>query len=207
MMACERDVSPAGVSIEGYHRPTLSVGLALVHHLEPMGEALSVARDAERHAKLAGRNALAIKAVPRGGAPYEASAQWPSEAQPEGLVERLHAWMGWLESGALPRGVSHDLMTAADLFDERQGPQSATLDLDGPFKAYVTQVIQQKRSRGGQDTAGEAPIEAIYAYFEGCQGAEDRHQRVLQLAHELEIARFFKRAYEAAWPQTGARAL
>lgn len=57
--------------------PTLSVGVAIVHHLMPLDEALDKARDAERMAKgHSGKNALAITVNKRGGAPVSVVGTW-----------------------------------------------------------------------------------------------------------------------------------
>ena len=48
--------------------PTLSAGLAIVHHLEPLSEALTLARKAEKAAKaIPGKNALAVTLSKRSG--------------------------------------------------------------------------------------------------------------------------------------------
>lgn len=57
--------------------PTLSVGLAIVHHLEPLTDARRIAYEAERLAKLQ-RNSLGIIAQKRQGAGYEVSGEGPT---------------------------------------------------------------------------------------------------------------------------------
>ncbi len=52
-------------------RPTLSVGIAVVHHLHPLSSALDIARAAEKTAKkIPGKNALAITIRKRSGGEY-----------------------------------------------------------------------------------------------------------------------------------------
>jgi len=56
---------------------TLSVGVAIVHHLSLLNEALEQARAAEKAAKgVPGKNALAIKLCKRGGETYTISGHW-----------------------------------------------------------------------------------------------------------------------------------
>lgn len=186
-----------------YRRPTLSVGLAVAHHLEPMGDVLGLAREAERAAKLAGRNALAIHVAPRGGDSYEASGEWPHRTEVSAdvgqlkLCQRIYCWAEWLHSGALPRGISHELIGAAARFDDSRGTERESLELEGPFESYVEGIIKNKRSRGGAQSAGDEPIEAIRAYMRARTGT--RVDAAERLGHELEIARFFKNAWTQAW--------
>lgn len=62
------------VDAEG-HAPTLSAGLAVVHHLTPFDAALDVARRAEKLAKKT-RDALAIIVDKRGGAEVAVTGPW-----------------------------------------------------------------------------------------------------------------------------------
>jgi CRISPR-associated protein Cmr2 len=58
-------------------RPTFSVGMVIAHALEPLSEVRRLAKNAERQAKqMPHKNALAVWAVPRSGAPVKASGHW-----------------------------------------------------------------------------------------------------------------------------------
>lgn len=60
--------------------PTLSCGIAIVHHLEPLFRSLETARRAERLAKgRYGKNALAIVCETRGGGTLEIGGKWKQE--------------------------------------------------------------------------------------------------------------------------------
>ena len=57
--------------------PTLSVGIAIVHHLSLLQESLKKARDAEKRAKrLPSKNALALTICKRSGEEYAIVGQW-----------------------------------------------------------------------------------------------------------------------------------
>ncbi|NPA76800.1 MAG: type III-B CRISPR-associated protein Cas10/Cmr2, partial [Candidatus Diapherotrites archaeon] len=57
--------------------PTMSAGIAMVHHLSPLSEALKAARQAEHTAKERyKRNAIAVAFHKRGGAPVMMGASW-----------------------------------------------------------------------------------------------------------------------------------
>jgi CRISPR-associated protein Cmr2 len=91
------------------NRPTLSVGLAIAHHLTDMAEALELARAAERRAKrYAGpagpKDALAILAEKRSGPSLAFVDSWKNA--PDELLVR---WAKRLDADELPRGLVHEL--------------------------------------------------------------------------------------------------
>jgi CRISPR-associated protein Cmr2 len=85
--------------------PTLSVGLAICHHLEPLSDALDLARAAEKAAKgVVGKNALAITLSKRSGADVTIRGSWSS-----GFFERLEQFVALHRAEALPDGAAYDL--------------------------------------------------------------------------------------------------
>jgi len=85
--------------------PTLSVGLAIVHHLFDLGEAVELARAAEKEAKKL-RNALAITYSPRSGVKTTVSGSW-TEKPP--INRRLTTFASWLNQEKVPKGFAHEL--------------------------------------------------------------------------------------------------
>ena len=70
--------------------PTLSVGMAIVHHSEPLSNALDVARQAEKIAKNElGKNAFAIIQNKRSGAPIACCGKWEKQGNLLGIAERV----------------------------------------------------------------------------------------------------------------------
>ena len=56
---------------------TLSIGIAIYHHLEPLNDALELARNAEKIAKkVDGKNALAITLSKRGSGDRTITGSW-----------------------------------------------------------------------------------------------------------------------------------
>lgn len=85
--------------------PTLSVGLAIVHHLFDLGEAVELARTAEKEAKKL-RNALAIIYSPRSGAKTTVSGSWTEDPP---INQRVITFAGWFNRQKIPKGFAHEL--------------------------------------------------------------------------------------------------
>lgn len=115
--------------VPGLHEtPTLSVGVAVVHTLTPLGEIVSRAREAERYAKSgeglradhpAARNALAVIVDKRSGAPTRWRMQWPAAGAP-GLLpgERLRRLADLVEAGRMPHKLPYELRVLRAQLDE-----------------------------------------------------------------------------------------
>ncbi|MDG5816169.1 type III-B CRISPR-associated protein Cas10/Cmr2 [Chitinispirillales bacterium ANBcel5] len=71
--------------------PTFSIGIAIVHYSEPLGNALNLARETENIAKtIAGKDALAIILKKRSGSPTQIYGKWDNFKGEKGIVEDLH---------------------------------------------------------------------------------------------------------------------
>jgi CRISPR-associated protein Cmr2 len=93
---------------EGDTVPTLSVGIAIVHHLELLQDALETARAAEKKAKgVSGKNALAITVQKRGGEDYTVRGKW------EDLDTFLVRLIEYFRDGIIPKGTAYELRTMA----------------------------------------------------------------------------------------------
>lgn len=86
-------------------KASLSVGLAVTHHLTPLYQALELARRAEKHAKNdAGRNALCVLLSKRSGGETAVYGHWKS------FDTRLHTMVALHRTpGALPDGFAYEL--------------------------------------------------------------------------------------------------
>jgi len=89
--------------------PSLSVGLAVVHHLEPLQDALDLARRAEKWAKEGEpkRNALCVAYSPRSGAERLVRGRW-DENPP--LTRRLLRYADLLRAGEVPSRAAYELL-------------------------------------------------------------------------------------------------
>jgi CRISPR-associated protein Cmr2 len=112
---CARKLSEAfrqaldNVLYEKDHRPTLSVGIAVMHHLSLLNEALETARRAEKQAKhVDGKNALAIIVSKRSGEDYSVAGQW-GEGGKSGLADHLQHFITLYRQGDLPKGLPYEI--------------------------------------------------------------------------------------------------
>jgi len=90
-------------------RPTLSAGLAICHHLEPLSEALELVREAEKQAKrLPGKRALAVTLSKRSGADRTVVGHW------DAIDARLKEWAALYCQDAVPDGLAFELQGLAE---------------------------------------------------------------------------------------------
>jgi len=96
---------------------TLSVGIAIVHHLENLQISLERARAAEKAAKKE-RNSLAVALHTRGGAPLIVAETWTADPVSE--------WKRWTQAfrGGLARGFPYELMELAREWPENGQPDN-----------------------------------------------------------------------------------
>ncbi|HAN99541.1 MAG TPA: type III-B CRISPR-associated protein Cas10/Cmr2 [Planctomycetaceae bacterium] len=168
--------------------PTLSVGIAIGHFMDPMEDLLDYGRTAEANAKRPSadddgedRNGLAVHLVKRGGAPITIRDAWTS-----GLDRRLEELVELINDRAVSGRVAYDLRRLADFYRgwERNEAQAAA-------RADVLRVLDAKRPEGGgrTDEIRELVGHSIDAAPHPAVGI-DRLSRQLLVAKMLaEIAR------------------
>jgi len=88
--------------------PSLSVGLAVVHHLEPLQDALDLARRAEKRAKEEEpkRNALCVAYSPRSGSERMVRGRWDEDPP---LTRRLLRYADLQRAGEVPSRAAYEL--------------------------------------------------------------------------------------------------
>lgn len=164
--------------------PTFSMGVAIVHHLRPMGLSLEAARTAERYAKQT-RNALAISLEKRSGPPLSIRGDWGS-----GVIERLQYWTQRHCADELPDKFGYQLRRLAMQWDD-----DTLVWKDGQPDNVITfemlRILNRKRSGHGARAMPEEVLAAIcqHAQKESCLGA---------LADELILTRLLAQAASQA---------
>ena len=167
------------------------MGLAVAHHLEPLSDALELARRAEKAAKnVDGKNALAVVVDKRSGASRIAAGTWGT------LDVRLGQFIAWYRADALPDGAAYqlrDLSLRLESSDTASDKDKETLQKAKYFEAL--RILKRKRKPGGaeeMDTSISKILETILT--------RDKLS-VAELADELIIAKIFADAMELAYPK------
>lgn len=188
--------------------PTLSVGIAVAHHLAPLSDALALARDAERRAKQRpGKNALAVTVSKRSGADRMVVGSWGEFNKRLRLFIRLHRW------DALPDGAAYDLMGSAlrlqpPSLDEQQFSEEKRLAyqeqknlLIQVARAEAERILSRKRAQRGQKELAETLVTALRQMLPSSaeeKVGESARISIDVLARELIVARLFADAEELA---------
>lgn len=161
--------------------PTLSVGLAIAHYLEPLQDALELVRRTEKYAKEGPkgtpleqkRNALALAYSPRSGSERLVRGRWDEAPS---LTQRLYRYQDLLRLEQIPTKAGYELKA---LLDELGG-------VVGMEKAVV---LEAQRILGRKQIKPEYRQE-----LDTLQTPAD----VARLADELILARVLARAYQQA---------
>lgn len=162
--------------------PTLSIGLAIVHHLEPLQDALDLARRAEKFAKEGPqgtppeqkRNALGLAYSPRSGSERMLRGGWDESPR---LGQRLCRYQDLIRLEQVPVKAGYELKA---LLDELGGVGG----LEPAIRLEALRILGRKdMSRGHREELGR-----------WLDSAAD----VARMAQELIIAKVLARVYELA---------
>ncbi len=133
--------------------PSLSVGIAIVHHLHPLSDALNIARAAEKKAKDAGRNALAVTVNKRSGGEYTTAGHWNViDGQLEKLIEYTNT---------IPSGTAYELQ---DML-QRLGFSTGDSVLQDAMQAEVRRILQRKLKISEEKIRKEPQEKAVQVYL------------------------------------------
>lgn len=182
MLACADELANAFrqmMQAKGYDKATFSAGVAICHHLEPLEDALELARKAEKEAKsVPGKNALAIIESKRSGADRMVKGKWAD------LDGRLLDIADYYQRQQLPHGLAYQLREMA----MRLGGETAVTNnetLHNVLKAEAERIVKRK----------EASSEA-QALVVRMVNQLSKQYPMTQLVNELIIANTFAQAAE-----------
>ncbi len=174
--------------------PTLSVGIAVVHHLEPLSEALNLARAAEKSAKsIPGKNALAVTVSKRSGSDLTVKGKWHN------LDENLEYWIKLHCQEQIPDGVAYELRDLALSLSNKSGfiidNKESTLSEKETTKTLTTilqketiRIFERKRVESGSLPLEKEVLEKIQQRLK----TKDKSLGLVQeLADEIIVARIF----------------
>lgn len=156
--------------------PTFSAGIAIVHHLEPLEDALDLARRAEKEAKaISGKNALAVALDKRSGVPRMVSGKWGA------LDKRLLNLAALHQQGVIPDRMAYQMLDTYHLLGGRSAI-AADASLVEVLGLESARIIERKRVTGGQAGVDRAHKDYIHAAIQRGDTTVDA------LADELVIA-------------------
>ncbi len=168
------------------HSPTLSVGLAISHHLEPLSDALELARQAEAAAKRRPhKNALAVTLSKRSGVDRTVAGEWGT------VDERLQWFIRLHRQDALPDGAAYELQDLSNRLRVADShPDAARLKDAG--RAEATRILERKQARRGSEEVDKTIRKDL------AHRITSQQVTVGQLADEIVIARILADAEDLA---------
>lgn len=168
------------------YQPTLSVGVAIAHHLEPLQDTLTLVRKAERAAKkVDGKEALAIILSKRSGFDITIKGSWKTEGLKRPLDQRLRDFAKLHQAGDIPDGAAYELR---DLW------MRLNCDNNEPEYAKLQEAmrIEAVRILGRKNVKNEEVLKGLK------RDIESEETSVEDLASELIVARVFAAAFDQA---------
>jgi CRISPR-associated protein Cmr2 len=182
---------------EGNKSPTLSVGIAVAHHIEPLQDALDLARQAEKAAKsVEGKDALAVIVDKRSGAPRMVKGSWKS-----GFYERLKILAEWHKEDDIPDGAAYQLRDLANSLEvEKEKIDEETFDaLEEIKRREAIRILRRKRAKQGQEAIDPKKVETLEKLLSAKNDENDgKKNSVRILADELIVAKIFADAMKQA---------
>lgn len=181
----------AGFPLEEGGTPTLSVGLVIAHHLEPLSTVLELARTTESEAKLVeGKNALAVTLSKRSGSEQTVKGTWGS------LDARLEWFIQLYLQENIPYGLAYELRGLALELEDMENVNRIEKIPKEAFKSVINAEVKRilKRKKAGSEARpiDEETINGLVEFL------NEKQVTVRQLADELIIAGEFAVAIRMA---------
>lgn len=166
-----------GRNIDG-ELPTLSVGIVVTHHIEPLQDALELARRAEKAAKkLDGKNALAITLSKRSGVDRTVVGRWGE------IDQRLEKLTDFYARQIVPDGAAYELLQLADLLDAMDKAMARPMG-----EAETLRILKRKRGQRGSEKITEVDLKWLQDALTQISKSSQEFQPLHELASEMIIA-------------------
>lgn len=157
-------------------RPSLSVGLAIAHHLTPLSDALEQARSAEKEAKkIDGKNALLISMSKRGGSERKAKGKLDK------LVERMMKLIELTQEKAISHGAAYELEDLQKRMQNSELPAEA-------LEKEALRILKRKRESGSEKPVDEEKMTELVEQFRNQKGELELNELASELILAAEIA-------------------
>jgi CRISPR-associated protein Cmr2 len=171
--------------------PTLSVGVAIVHSMEPLEDLLRFGRDAEKSAKKGkaakneivskdDRDGLAVHLHTRsGGDPICIREQWNTKRKIS-LDRRLIQWASKFEGDKIPDGAAYEIHEMAKSYQAWVGISKQ--DLGDLISKDAFRLLKRKKTDHGKESLKKEEVDEL---LDGV----DSYEAISSLADELILAR------------------
>lgn len=184
-------------ALKGFHHaeaenpaPTLSVGIAIVHHLEPLTDALALVRQAEQMAKARPtKNALAVILSKRSGVDRVLVGSWNEQSVLGALDQRLQSLAQFHTKGAIPDGLGYEL---AQLHQQLYTPDATQAEqLVAPLRLEAIRILKHKRTQNREklDATISGKLETLLQTATMHEDPASGRLTLAQIAAELTVAR------------------
>lgn len=170
------------------YSPTLSVGIAVAHHLEPLEDALELARKAEKAAKaIDGKNALAVIVDKRSGISRTLKGRWGT------IDKRLNQFVKWHIADKIPDGAAYQLRDLANRLEVSEDIADKAI-LNKIKIVEAKRILKRKKRDKGQKEIEQNTLDVLFASLQNGISVEE-------LADELIIAKIFADAIRLSQPK------
>ncbi|MDR3020658.1 MAG: type III-B CRISPR-associated protein Cas10/Cmr2 [Treponema sp.] len=174
---------------EGTEKPTLSVGIAIVHTLEDLELMREFAEKAEKLAKKGikeckdenndtERNALAITVRARGNAEIHVREKWSNHQASKPIDKRLQFWMERYARKEIPVRFAYELRKIADFYKEWSDDT-----ISDAMKMDVLNTFKRKDIKLSEDDK-----KFVKEHIES--QIKDSYKSIIELSNELIIAQW-----------------
>jgi CRISPR-associated protein Cmr2 len=165
--------------------PTMSIGIVVKHYIEPLSDALELARSAEAIAKaFPGKGAIAITLDKRGGAPRTICGK----ARP--FINRMQKLMEYERSGNLSHQAAYELRDLCGRLNLVR--ESVPLpEMSAALGLETHRILARKISTDKEGPESNRKKELIEAIMPAGNGTTISAKTILDLADELVIAAMF----------------
>lgn len=175
-------------------KPSLSIGIAIGHSMEPLEDLLSAGREAEKAAKKGTgpndeRDGLAVHLYPRSGTPIKIRERWGPEGEIS-LDKRLLKWAEMHCMDMLPDGAAYDMHELAEDYRDWKGTTKA--QLENLIIADCWRLLNRKKA--GSTSSEALKLDHIRDLLAGVDSYEKIKMRSDELILSRQIASAMKQA-------------
>lgn len=165
--------------------PTMSIGIVVKHYIEPLSDALEMARRAEAIAKaFPGKGAIAVTLDKRGGAPRTI------RGKAENFITRIQKLMEYERAGNVSHQAAYELRDLCNNLNLNR-TDAITPEMSEVLRLEARRILARKISAGDPDPSSSRKNSLIEEILPSANGTPTSTKTILDLADELVIAAMF----------------